>query len=225
MPGIIPDGFYLVDDTERPQTEFQNAVIAAEDRSFYENSGFDPVGIVGLDQDDTNTKAYPAGYKRNALGPVRLATVPGRGWMFGSGMLSMSAPDLAKWNIARLNRAVFPPDDWAEQERPVLRVDGTSNGYGLGVTSAVTRERRDGRRVEHGEQHPETTPLEVAPETSPQNTNSLTETEMMQIRPTPDRAQSPTGEGGTTVPPAVSATATTRSLNDSVGWLTVSFLM
>jgi hypothetical protein len=28
-PGIIPDGFYLVDDTERPQTAFQSAVIAA----------------------------------------------------------------------------------------------------------------------------------------------------------------------------------------------------
>lgn len=29
VPGIIPDGFYLVDDTERPQADFQNAVIAA----------------------------------------------------------------------------------------------------------------------------------------------------------------------------------------------------
>jgi hypothetical protein len=28
-PGLIPDGFYLVDDTERPQTAFQSAVIAA----------------------------------------------------------------------------------------------------------------------------------------------------------------------------------------------------
>jgi hypothetical protein len=28
-PGLIPDGFYLVDDTGRPQTKFQNAVIAA----------------------------------------------------------------------------------------------------------------------------------------------------------------------------------------------------
>jgi hypothetical protein len=28
-PGMIPDGFYVVDDTERPQTAFQSAVIAA----------------------------------------------------------------------------------------------------------------------------------------------------------------------------------------------------
>jgi len=29
IPGEIPDGFYLVDDSERPQAEFQQAVIAA----------------------------------------------------------------------------------------------------------------------------------------------------------------------------------------------------
>jgi hypothetical protein len=28
-PGIVPDGFYVVDDAQRPQTAFQNAVIAA----------------------------------------------------------------------------------------------------------------------------------------------------------------------------------------------------
>jgi len=31
-PGIVPDGFYVVDDAERPQTEFQSAVIAAVSR-------------------------------------------------------------------------------------------------------------------------------------------------------------------------------------------------
>lgn len=31
-PGTIPDGFYLVDDTERPQPAFQQAIIAAVER-------------------------------------------------------------------------------------------------------------------------------------------------------------------------------------------------
>jgi hypothetical protein len=31
-PGIVPDGFYLVDDAERPQTAFQSAVIEAVSR-------------------------------------------------------------------------------------------------------------------------------------------------------------------------------------------------
>jgi hypothetical protein len=32
QPGIVPDGFYVVDDTERPQTAFQSAVIAGVSR-------------------------------------------------------------------------------------------------------------------------------------------------------------------------------------------------
>lgn len=103
---------------------------------------FDPVGIAPLNQDDTFTPAYPAGYTRYALGPVRLAPKPARGWMFATGMLSMTAADLAKWNIARLNRAHFPAEDWIEQERPVLRHDAATNGYGLGISSTLTRERR-----------------------------------------------------------------------------------
>ena len=31
-PGLIPDGFYLVDDSENPQPDFQNAIIAAVGR-------------------------------------------------------------------------------------------------------------------------------------------------------------------------------------------------
>lgn len=31
-PGLIPDGFYLVDDTENPQPEFQQAIIVAVER-------------------------------------------------------------------------------------------------------------------------------------------------------------------------------------------------
>ena len=31
-PGIVPDGFYVVDDAERPQTGFQDAIIAAVSR-------------------------------------------------------------------------------------------------------------------------------------------------------------------------------------------------
>jgi hypothetical protein len=31
----------------------------------------------------------------------------------------MSAEDLAKWDIARMNRTLLSPKDWAEQETPV----------------------------------------------------------------------------------------------------------
>jgi len=109
---------------------------------------FDPLEMTSvLDQDDTNTPAFPAGYKRNALGPVRVAQQPGRGWLYAAGELSMNAADLAKWDIARMNRALIPASDWIEQETPVLRADGKTNGYGLGVSNHYAGERHI---IDHG---------------------------------------------------------------------------
>src|SRR5690348_9359346 len=109
---------------------------------------FKPLGMTSVrDQDDTNTPAFPAGYKRNALGPVRVAQQPGRGWLYAAGELSMNAADLAKWDIARMNRALIPAGDWVEQETPVLRSDGRTNGYGLGIYNIYQRERHV---IDHG---------------------------------------------------------------------------
>jgi len=109
---------------------------------------FDPLHMTSvIDQDDTNTSAFPAGYKRNALGPVRVARQPGRGWLYAAGELSMNAADLAKWDIARMNRALIPASDWIEQEAPVIRADGRTNGYGLGVFNHYARERHV---IDHG---------------------------------------------------------------------------
>jgi CubicO group peptidase (beta-lactamase class C family) len=109
---------------------------------------FDPLGMKSvMDQDDTNTPAFPAGYKRNALGPVRVAQQPGRGWLYAAGELSMTAADIAKWDIARMNRSLIPARDWVEQETPVLRSDGRTNGYGLGVYNHYARERHV---IDHG---------------------------------------------------------------------------
>jgi CubicO group peptidase (beta-lactamase class C family) len=102
---------------------------------------FVPLGMHPLDQDNTNTPAFPAGYHRFALGPVRVAQPPARGWLYAAGELSMTAADLAKWDIARMNRSLIPARDWVEQETPVLRTDGRTNGYGLGVYNINQRER------------------------------------------------------------------------------------
>ena len=108
---------------------------------------FGPLGMHPLDQDETNTPAFPGGYHRFALGPVRVATPPARGWLYAAGELSMTAADLAKWDIARMNRTLIPARDWAEQETPVLRTDGRTNGYGLGVYNRYQRERHV---IDHG---------------------------------------------------------------------------
>lgn len=108
---------------------------------------FVPLGMHPLDQDKTNTPAFPAGYHRFALGPVRVAQPPARGWLYAAGELSMTAADLAKWDIARMDRALIPARDWVEQETPVLRIDGRTNGYGLGVYNHYQRERHV---IDHG---------------------------------------------------------------------------
>jgi D-alanyl-D-alanine carboxypeptidase len=103
---------------------------------------FTPLGMHPIDVDDSNAPGFPMGYHRYALGPVREASPPARGWLYAAGELSMIASDLAKWDIARLDRTLIPADDWAEQERAVHLTDGTTNGYGLGVSTGTAAGRR-----------------------------------------------------------------------------------
>jgi CubicO group peptidase (beta-lactamase class C family) len=108
---------------------------------------FRPLGIRAIDQDLAVGPGFPQGYKRFALGPVRPETPAAHGWLYAAGELAMSAEDLAKWNIARLDRAILPADDWAAQETATRLADGSSTGYGLGVVIGT----QNGRRfVEHG---------------------------------------------------------------------------
>ena len=105
---------------------------------------FKPLGMTSVrDQDDANGPAFPAGYGRYAIGPVRLVTPPAPGWLYAAGELSMTAEDLAKWDIARINRSLIPADDWDAQEATQKLSNGTDSGYGLGVGVRMV----DGRRV------------------------------------------------------------------------------
>jgi CubicO group peptidase (beta-lactamase class C family) len=54
----------------------------------------------------------------------------------------MTPSDLARWDIARIDRAVLPADDWQAQETPVKLADGKDTGYGLGVYNRVSNGRR-----------------------------------------------------------------------------------
>jgi CubicO group peptidase (beta-lactamase class C family) len=86
-----------------------------------------------ISQDDATGPNFPSGYGRYALGPVRPVTPAARGWLYAAGELSMTAEDLARWNIARINRSLVPADDWAAQETTVTLNDGSAIPNGLGV--------------------------------------------------------------------------------------------
>lgn len=108
---------------------------------------FDPLGIHPRFIDDTNGPEFPKGHDRYALGPVHQAVPPARGWLYAAGELSMTAAELAQWDIARIDRRVLSGAEWAEQETPVRLADGTSSHYGLGLSIKES----DGRRVfDHG---------------------------------------------------------------------------
>ncbi|MDV3456625.1 serine hydrolase domain-containing protein [Sphingomonas sp. HF-S4] len=115
--------------------------------AFLERRLFKPLGIRPVDQDLAVGKGYPTGYRRNALGPIRPVIVPGADWMFATGELAMSAPELAKWNIARIERKLLPAEDWIEQERMIRLTDGSPANYGLGVSLS---QRGDYKQVSHG---------------------------------------------------------------------------
>ncbi|OSZ63541.1 serine hydrolase [Sphingomonas sp. IBVSS2] len=108
---------------------------------------FKPLGIDAMDQDYAVGKGFPQGNHRFALGPVRAARPAAHGWLWAAGELAMSASDLAKWDIARIDRKILSPEDWATQETAIKLTNGTDTHYGLGVSVGS---RAGDRTVEHG---------------------------------------------------------------------------
>jgi hypothetical protein len=100
-----------------------------------------------VDQDKAIGKGYPQPTHRFALGPVRPAKPAAPGWLWAAGELAMTASDLARWDIARLDRTILSPEDWAEQEREVRLTDGSGTHYGLGGSVG---ERNGLKEISHG---------------------------------------------------------------------------
>lgn len=107
---------------------------------------FTPLAMTAYDQDLAIGPNFPQGYGRHALGPVRPEPPAAPGWLYAAGELSMSARDLAKWDIARINRSVLKPADWAAQETSIKLKDGSDTRYGLGVAIRTLGGRR---MIEH----------------------------------------------------------------------------
>ena len=82
----------------------------------FERELFQPLGLHPLKLDDTNKPGFPQGYHRYALGPVVTATSPASGWLWAAGEISMTASDLARWDIARLHRTLLPATDWKSRK-------------------------------------------------------------------------------------------------------------
>ena len=111
---------------------------------------FEPLqmtSVLDIDQGALEPAADATGYMRYGVGPLRPAPKEGKGWLFAAGELAMTASDLAKWNVAMIERRLLKPASYEDMQRTVLLTNGVSAGYGLGLDVQL----QDGHRtLTHG---------------------------------------------------------------------------
>jgi CubicO group peptidase (beta-lactamase class C family) len=106
---------------------------------FVQTRLLNPLGLTSARDFDSSPRAVDAtGYIRYGLGPLHPAPDAGKGWMYGAGMLAMTASDLAKWDISLINRSLLSPASYAEMFRETTLRNGASSNYGLGVFTQMS---------------------------------------------------------------------------------------
>ena len=101
---------------------------------FVQTRILDPLRLTSARDFDADPRAADAtGYIRYALGPLHPAPDAGPGWMWGAGMLAMTASDLARWDSTMIARGLLRPASWREMQREQRLTNGAGTGYGLGV--------------------------------------------------------------------------------------------
>jgi CubicO group peptidase (beta-lactamase class C family) len=106
---------------------------------FVQTRLLDPLGMKSAKNFDADPRAAdPIGYIRYGLGPLRPSPDAGKGWMYGAGMLAMTATDLAKWDISIINRSLLSRASYQEMFRETTLKNGASSNYGLGVFTQMS---------------------------------------------------------------------------------------
>lgn len=110
---------------------------------FLESRVLHPLALKDVLNLDTDCdRLEPRGYMRNALGPLRPATLEAPGWYFGDATLAMPVTDLLTWDISIIDRTLLKPASYTAMETEVKLQDGTGSHYGLAVDVRL----RDGHR-------------------------------------------------------------------------------
>jgi CubicO group peptidase (beta-lactamase class C family) len=105
---------------------------------FLENNIFKPLGMESAGDCEVRSPADATAYTRYALGAPRQVGREASGWYFAAGELCMTAPDLAKWDIAFLNKKILSANSYAEFTREVKLKNGKSTHYALGLNVGET---------------------------------------------------------------------------------------
>lgn len=102
--------------------------------SFLQKHILTPLGMESASDCDARSESDATAYTRFALGPPRPVAREGAGWYFAAGELCMTPSDLAKWDIAFLQKRILSAASYAEFTKEVKLLDGKPTHYALGLS-------------------------------------------------------------------------------------------
>jgi CubicO group peptidase (beta-lactamase class C family) len=92
-----------------------------------------PLNMQSASDCDAKSTQDATAYTRFALGPPRPVAREGAGWYFAAGELCMTPSDLAKWDIAFLEKRILSANSYSEFTKEVKLKDGKPTHYALGL--------------------------------------------------------------------------------------------
>jgi CubicO group peptidase (beta-lactamase class C family) len=102
--------------------------------AFLREKIFQPLGMQSAsDWPPEEAAADAKAYTRYALGPPRSVKREAEGWYFAAGELAMTPSDLAKWDIAFLEKKILSERSYQDLTREVKLANGDSTHYALGL--------------------------------------------------------------------------------------------
>ena len=102
--------------------------------AFLREKIFEPLGMQSASDWPPAQPADAQAYTRYALGPPRPVKREAEGWYFAAGELAMTPSDLAKWDIAILEKKILSERSYQEFTREVKLSNGDSTHYALGLS-------------------------------------------------------------------------------------------
>ncbi|MGD0498151.1 MAG: serine hydrolase domain-containing protein [Bryobacteraceae bacterium] len=101
--------------------------------AFLKEKIFDPLGMQSAGEWPPARPDDAQAYTRYAMGPPRPVQREASGWYSGAAELEMTPSDLAKWDIAFLQKKILSAKSYEEFTREVKLADGGATRYALGL--------------------------------------------------------------------------------------------
>jgi len=102
--------------------------------AFLKSRIFQPLGMASAGDWPPGDPADAVAHTRYALGPPRPVKREATGWYFAAGELAMTPSDLAKWDIAVLEKKILAPRSYDEFTHEMRLANGNYTHYALGLT-------------------------------------------------------------------------------------------